>query len=550
MATLCGSDSLGLLQEANQLADELSKFMKPSSKASSQLPFVIVPDGGTLLHVYEHTIQYPVSKYSSPQAIEHHHKHKNLIELPVLQQNRGTWEGGLLDVGDFSGSTITYSMAQLQRADGLNCGYHALKNIIYMLAACKKLELDSIVQAQELLYRMQDIPSFTQLLAPWLRRVIPYRYTSNKAAYDAYPRGNFPVGLDLEKILGEGGNQPLIPHELENLFEDGLHEHVCILDSFVYLKDPLRVSNKALQFLEKMITKQNGIYGFVVNDSAAKDLSTARGSHWFGYVLWKKDGKSIWLYTDSSFSRHDVVTDELIHICSQSVEKFNFFKETRVKSIAQVPFEKISSKINILNAMQNAYAFKFSCNKKCTLSGAVFAAHDFQIYKESALVVDDALIAQCNQLWQATLQELFFVSPREAEWQFDFWQKEKDASWKITYLDKKKSYTDYVYFQFPDGSEDFVIPAEIPGQIFHLLLKEPMDTISWNEEVASKVVYYMNQTIDQVVAHKKMFASEYDTLVRLKYLIFQKIQKDLGVDAFVEDKLVFESKLEQLLVLD
>lgn len=550
MQYVYGSDAIALLQDANQCANELVKIMISEPKITNAFPLVIVPEAGNLLHIHDYQVKYPVSVFSMPQAIEHHHAHKNLLELPVLQQNRGVWNGDSVDIGTFGGSNKIYTMAQLQRADGLNCGYHAIKNVIYMIAAFKKLELGFSFEAHELLYRMQDIPSFTWLLKSWLQRVIPYRYESNRAAYDAYPLGNFPVGLDLEKIIGEGGNQPLIPQLLEELFDDGLHAHICIVDSFLYLKDVNFITDKYLDFLQKVITSKNGMYGFVVNDAASKDLATARGSHWFGYVLWKKDGRAIWLYTDSSFGRHDIITDELIRICSQSTEHFDQFKEARIKKIIEVPFAKIDQKLHLLDSIKDAYRFKFSCNKLCTLRDAIFIADDFKDYNKRAELVDDALVAKYNQLWQVELQMLSFVSPREATWQFSFWHKEKDNSWKITYLDKKKIYDRYVYFHLPDGYEDITILSGIPDQIFSLLLKEPMDKIVWNDAIARKVIHYMNLTINKVLLHKEFFVSEYDSFIAYKEAIFEKIQKDLGDDVLRADMVLYESKLEQLLMLD
>ena len=568
MQSIYGSDVISLLQEADRLADDLVKvvgFASEKSKSSPEIVPVIdpdkvtrypniqipkdtlsveIPDGGESLHIHEYNLLYPVATASKPAHIQHSHAHfgHNLIELPVLQQNRGVWEGGSIDMGAFGGRNVSYTMAQLQSADGLNCGYHALKNVMYMLAACKNLELGSTDDAQNLLYKMQDIPSFTQLLTPWLQFVIPYRYENNKDAYNTYPRGNFPVGTDLEKIVGEDGNQPLLPQSLEGLFSDGLHTHILIVDSFSYLTDSKVASDKYLDFLKNVVNK-NEVYGFVVNSAADQNLSSARGSHWFGYVLWKHaDGTSTWLYTDSLFSSRVPITNELLRICSQTPVEFTDFLAKRDCVIIEEPLKRVESKLERLHNSVDAYAFKFACHKIGKLRDCVFVIDDFKKY---GTLVNDALVATCNQLLQSKLKTLSFVSLREVEWQFSFWQKDKDSSWKVTYLDKKKIYDNHVYFELLDGTEDITILADIPGQIFAELLREPIGTTKWNKAIVDRVIKVLNSTLDYMIANKKNFASQFE-LLDDKDRIFAKIKKDVGDNAPEVDMAAIEAKFSQL----
>lgn len=305
-----------------------------------------IPSFSQTLNIHGYEVSYPVKAGSMPAKIQHHHNHANLIELPVLQQNREIWKGSGLQVADFGDGKKEYSIEQLQRADGLNCGYHALKNVIYLIAACKKIEQGDFGQANQFLEKMQDVSSFTSLLLPWLNFVIPYRSTNDQRAYRSHPLGNFPSGNELELLLGDGNSQRGIPAELENICNDGLHSHILIVDSFSYFKDLSGSTEKYIDFLQKVITSENGLYGFVVNDAANSDLSHARGSHWFGYVLWKRNGRSFWVYADSLFSRHDEVTTEFVRIFSQTPAEFNVFLAKKNFHIVDVALDNIRSKLS------------------------------------------------------------------------------------------------------------------------------------------------------------------------------------------------------------
>ena len=490
------------------------------------LPMIPVPAGGQDLNIHHYKVQYPIIASSAPAKIESSHAYPghHVVELPVLQQSRGSWMGDPVNIGQVGGVNKTYTMDSLRLADGLNCGYHALKNVIYMLAACKKLDQGSSVEAQNLLFRMQDTKSFTQLLSPWLQFVIPYRYQNDQELYNRYPLGNFPSGNELEQLLGEGARKPIIPKELEMLFAEGLHANILILDSFSYLKNP---TDRYLKFLERIVNDEEGLYGFVVNDAANKDLSEARGSHWFGYVLWKHANKTkTWLYTDSSYSRHDQITGELIRICSQTPAEFNDFVAKRDQDILDVSLKSIEDKVDLLQSSADVYVFKYACYKKIELKNFDrFALNDFEKY-HTAIDVD-----LFTGMLKSQLNALRRVPTGVRDWHFYFWQKGND--WKITYLDKKKSYENYVYFERRDDGgnivEDITILSDIPDAIFNSLVNDPLYTTKWNDAIVNRVIQVMYHAMLYMVDHKADFASQYYTIKDRSVLIFDKIRQDVGL---------------------
>ena len=310
-----------LITGASAYAIRKSRFASKFPQVQiPELSNLVLPDGGKEISIYNYQIQCPILASSKPKECMYlYYKGSNIIELPVLQQNSGiAWQGNPLYVGTFDGKDKIYTMKQLKSADRLNCGYHALKNVIYMIAACQNFERNNFYEAKKLLYRMQDVSSFTHLLTSWLQYVIPFRYKQpDQHAYKRYPFGDFPVGTELENLLGIDGMPPLIPLELEKLYSDGLHSHIMIIDSFLELKQPEFLSVERFNLIQQIVTCNNGVYGFVVNDAAANEtFEPNSGLHWVGYVLWKKDGQSFWIYTDSLCSRHNQVTAELIQIFS------------------------------------------------------------------------------------------------------------------------------------------------------------------------------------------------------------------------------------------
>lgn len=528
------------------------------------LPPIVVPDGGEDFKIDDFSIKYPVGRLSAPAHIQHSRvgDGHTLIELPVLQQSRGSfWPGGIVNIGNLGGTEVQYSMAQLKTADGLNCGYHALKNVIYMLSAFKCFRLGLSDKARELLFRMQDVSSFTQLLIPWLKKVIPYRYKNNRNAYRMYPKGNFPSGQDLEMLLGGEDYQDLIPEELDDLFLDvedslfyeGLHSRILILDSFYYLsvEDPEACTDKYLKFLEKIIRLPKGLYGFVVNDAACKGPQDGpRGSHWFGYVLWKDtQDRSTWLYTDSLFAPRHTVTKELIRICSQKPADLKRLKEARINKLLEVPFANIDKKIDLFLHIEDAFTYKFSIQKTCDFKNQVFAIEDFATYNasvEPSMSINAALVRSFNAILQKKLQAKLHaaydknafrtnVLSKEKNYEFCFWKREKDASWNVTYRAAGSSTVynnQYACFELlsGDGSffEEIINYMEIPNDVFNQILQEPIGTVFWTDGIARRVLKCMRDILSYTLENKKMFTQQFNFL-DYKERIFDKIKEDLDL---------------------
>jgi len=336
------ADAVQLLQESVQVAQMLLENI-----TNVGLSHITVPGGGSSLKLYDTNVLYSIASTSMPRVLTSFNT--NVTILPVYQQGRGGWAGPDLDLGIIGGVPVRYSVSALQGADGLNCGYHALKNVIYLLAVCQMLENKWPVEiVQEMLYRMQDVSSFTNLLMPWLKFVIPYRYKNDNRVYISNPRGDYPSGTELEKVItplhGPTSNQCLIPDGLEHLFPDGLHAHIRIVDLFLYMENPEVSGDKDVDFLKSILTNKDGIYGFVINTTALSSVDTASGYHWIGYVLWKKNGKSTWLYTDSMYSSPiKGITNKLLELCSQPLEKFQAFLDERTKFHKAVSYPKSAS---------------------------------------------------------------------------------------------------------------------------------------------------------------------------------------------------------------
>lgn len=240
------------------------------------------------------------------------------------QQATGLWPDKSITLRDCRGDACveiptTWENVRV-RADGTNCGYHALKNAYCVLMYHQTHD-------DVWLRNMQTSTFLLTLLQPWLEYTVPYRSVSDAVQYGRRPLGNWPSTDELNRLIGIIENpkteQRVKTKLTEPVYTDlqtralqygnSLMEHALVPSDYITVVDKLAlfgfdtgadqmITDDAIQVLQKIkerfASQENAIHTFIVNTSAAHTHGQS-GVHWITMVMYKEDKKVKWAFTSS-----------------------------------------------------------------------------------------------------------------------------------------------------------------------------------------------------------------------------------------------------------
>ena len=218
---------------------------------------------------------------------EPHHEDTNVEVEPVVVNHwvdRLGWLTGYVELHGVS--TKEPNVFQIKVAgQGLDtCGYHALKNVIYVMRA---LQCDGRALFDSEMEKTLSVNDDSDIMKSWFEVIKGVRSKSNVRNLFADEIINL-VGLD----------------DVKGLIADFTHNEIVVIDDIsnesVAFRSPFCGISRALA------VKINGVYGFVLGDMYQNPTGKASGGHWVGVVAYKAGADKRYVVMDSQ-NNADVV---------------------------------------------------------------------------------------------------------------------------------------------------------------------------------------------------------------------------------------------------
>lgn len=188
------------------------------------------------------------------------------IELPVVQQaSPHRWpEGRLLGASSLNWDNVAMG-------ESGNCGYHALNNVLSLIAQLKTqddLDLDQLL-------RFESYKDFMAFMAP---RIAQKRTPSKDLSW--------LDGAELESLYAVLKN--VSPYAGTPVL---IIEHVPVRG--------LEFSEHVLKTIQNFVRNSSGLLSIIWNSGVRYALNTAGGVHWVGFVVERKGGNTRLYYMNS-----------------------------------------------------------------------------------------------------------------------------------------------------------------------------------------------------------------------------------------------------------
>ena len=479
------STTLNLLQEgASKKSSVPSPAPSPSPAASPKASF------DDALHSFS---KIPVTGF--PQGF---------IKLPVLQQGSysGQWPSGNIEYQDLDTQMIKVSWKDIAAGDGLNCGYHALKNVMICLNGIERKDASYFE-------KMQQPKVMTDLLGLWLPVVLPYREWSDNLQYRARPTGNWVSSTELEFVMNPEKN--VIPAEYSTIFGGDMRNVIKVTDNFDYFTDPAKITEPQAVMLRDLIKNDDYLQGIVVNTSVG-------GCHWVSYVVQKVNKVYTVYYMDSLSGVRNDLNQQLVQLLSMSLKQAQANVDQLHQRALDGDFKAINRMITVLDVDDDQlFFFKGALVKNVSL--ALFKTNNFT--KEDLVStgwfsdqsdIDDALLAQVNDAMHQALSNAD-SSRLIQNYIFSFWQRADGAV--SVYQTSQLSKTLDQFLQ--ENQDSFYLEVagvlgnykfeDLLTNIFNFLLRRGLDPsksdsskglkdmLPWNDTIKNQVIDVAQQMI-------------------------------------------------------
>lgn len=266
-----------------------------------------------------------VPKVGSQKVFELLQAHPNIngvIDVPVLQQGFSDgWPFGNL-------GNLGLMWDDVKGIDGGNCGYHALKNVLFLMNALERNQ-DQFISAL-----LQKQPFF-DCMSIWAPMIYEER------SYD----------VDVSWLGGQ--EIDYLKNNLGRLLKINAFNSLSVRERIVVTEDVrdvgvnigLPVNETMLQPIKELAQKLNGMLGVI--------WTAGHGGHWVGFVVYKKNGFQKIYYMNSARDIHPNF--------KQIVELFSM----NVKDIDNIAFQnQLKNVLQDLARMQNTCDVLLNRNNK------------------------------------------------------------------------------------------------------------------------------------------------------------------------------------------
>lgn len=240
-----------------------------------------------------------------------------VIEVPVLQQgfSDGWPVGNLGDLG--------LDWSDVKGVDGGNCGYHALKNVLFLMNAFENND-DTYVVA------LQSKQPFFDCMSVWGPMIYEAR------GYDAHV--SWLGGQEIDYL--KNNLNPLL--KIKALSSMNVHGRIVVTEDVrdVGKAVDLPVNETMLEPIKELAQKLNGMLGVV--------WTAGHGGHWVGFVVYKRNGIQKIFYMNSARGIHPNFK-QVIELFSMTVGDIDtIIVQNQTKNILQ-DFAQMQNSCDVLS---------------------------------------------------------------------------------------------------------------------------------------------------------------------------------------------------------
>lgn len=295
------------------------------------------------------------------------------IRVPVLDQGfKAGWPTGKVDNSDLLWD-------QVKADDGANCGYHALKNVLFLMNA---LEQKNMKFVQDLQSKM----AYIACMSVWTPIIYDYRGYQGSV--------NWLLGSEIDLLVKNLSqlSQKILLSDLKTDLNIVVTEDVSKRGAAAGLP----VNETMLQPIKDLAQKRDGLLGVV--------WSAGTGGHWVGFVIYKEQGISTMYYMNSCSGDSDFKQAyELFSMSADQIDRL--IQHNQTQNMLQ-DINKMSEDLDILDGItadgRTLYAGYVGCVER---TGSMFDNFTTSELQAAGFVQDvEGYKRLINQKWQQYLQ--------------------------------------------------------------------------------------------------------------------------------------------------
>lgn len=403
---------------------------------------------------------------------------EGVVAIPVLQQGfKHGWPKG-----DLESSSLTWDDISVE--DGGNCGYHALKNTLFLMNAIEKKE------AQYLKF-LTSKKAYFDCMAFWGPMIYERRLRSAHI--------NWLGGEEIDYLIHDLKNLLALPDfsELDTNVNIVTIEHIHAIDA--------PINETVLEEIRNIAEAQNGMLGVV--------WTAEHSGHWVSFVLCKKAGH-LKIYYMNSCNHCLPLFKEAVRLFSLSADEIDGLIKKNKQTALSENLGRMELNLDVLLGENNEniaiYQYYVGCIKRSSsmkknfskqdIKNAGFDPKEIDYY---AKVVNDAWklylkkqIAQKNENFR---QNYIDVISQQRERVYGFWINKNDKKAFVVNIDNNdcpiaQAYNTRILLLSKAFEVSFFDPAEnlefILSQIF----------ISWAEMDKSLFDKSIQEKIEKILA--------------------------------------------------
>lgn len=428
-----------------------------------------------------------------------------VVELEVLQQ--GFQEGW--PVGKLLGSNLSWE--SIKSVDGGNCGYHALKNVLFLMNVFEQND-------EEYISKLLEKKPFFDCMSVWAPMIYERRGDNDRLGW----LGGQEIDFLIKKL------NKLLSIKAFNLLKFGAP--IIVVEDVRNVGESvgLPVNEAMLQPIKKLAQRQYGVLGVV--------WTADRGGHWVGFVVYKQKGNQKIYYMNSAYGadpKFKQVVD-LFSMSSQDIDKIVFQNQTQSMLQDLDRMQKTCDKLLGKNIKgERVFSNFIGCVQR---KGSMFDNFTVGQLKQAGFNEDSfpALLDVVNKVWQDYLQKKVEAKDfefREAysnqmkidkERVYGFWNNSKNDILFVSTLDVK----DCVVAKNKYKKSMLLVDKDLETSFFN-----PQEAIHTNFNYILVAWRYNDQAAFKISLQKKLFDVLKNTLEYLnKYKgIYREINwKEFG----------------------
>lgn len=295
-----------------------------------------------------------------------------VIDVPVLQQGFDhKWPHGKF-------LNLNLSWDDIRQLDGGNCGYHALKNVLFLMNAFEKNQ-------DEFVLALRQAQPFYYCMSVWAPMIYKERNDNNYVSWLG--------GQEIDFLIKNLGRLK----KYDRLSSFDLENKIVVTEDVRSVGWELPVNEEMLQPIKDLAKKQSGMLGVV--------WTAGHGGHWVGFVVHKKEGV-LKIYYMNSAQEIRPNFNQAVNLFSMSVKDIDkIIFQNQQKNVLQ-DLDRMQGTCDVLlgNVEGQVYSEFLGCVQRNNTMFDDFTQEQLERSLYNKVLINESFVHRVNAAWQKYLE--------------------------------------------------------------------------------------------------------------------------------------------------